>query len=131
MSEEESEECLVFIFNADSGAINSIKDFFHKMVKPSTYECNLCAVTFGNFGMKKDWKEYIAEVEEDINTEFLHRDEFEEYYPQVKNAKYPSAYYRKGDELKLFISQEEMDSMGSMDELKDLVDKRLKEVLNK
>jgi hypothetical protein len=124
---DKKKECLVFIFNADSGAINSVKDFFHKMVKPSTYECNLCAVTFGNFGMKKEWAEYISGLEDEVNIEFLHRDEFEEYYPEVKDAKYPSAYIEKPNGLDIFISQEEMNNVESVEELKKLVNQRLKE----
>jgi hypothetical protein len=123
----ENNRCLVFIFNADSGAINSIKDFFHKMVKPSTYDCNLCAVTFGNFGMKKEWAKYISEIDEEVNVEFYHRDEFEEMYPEITDAKYPSAYLESSDSLEVFISQEEMDSVESVKELKDLVNRRLKE----
>ena len=50
---------LIFIYNADSGIINSIKDFFHKTLRPETYECNLCAVSYGNLAMKSEWKNYI------------------------------------------------------------------------
>jgi len=127
LTSENKNKCLIFIFNADSGAINSIKDFFHKMVKPSTYECNLCAVTFGNFGMKKEWAQYISELDEEVNVEFYHRDEFEEYYPEVTDAKYPSAYIEGSDGIEVFITQKEMNSVESVEELKKLVNSRLKE----
>jgi hypothetical protein len=97
------------------------------MVKPSTYECNLCAVTFGNFGMKKEWAQYVSELDEEVNVEFYHRDEFEEYYPEVIDARYPSAYLESPNGMKLFISQEEMNAVESVEELKKLVNKRLKE----
>lgn len=126
---EEKKECLVFIFNADSGAISSVKDFFHKMVKPSTYECNLCAVTFGNFGMKKEWAQYITSLEDEVNIEFLHRDEFEEYYPEINDAKYPSAYIERSNGLEIFISQEEMNNLESVKKLKNLVNKRLQKYI--
>jgi len=126
---EEKKRCLVFIFNADSGAINSVKDFFHKMVKPSTYECNLCAVTFGNFGMKKEWAEYVSDLENEVNIEFLHRDEFEKYYPNVKDAKYPSAYIEQSYGLELFISQAEMNNVESVEGLKNLVNRRLQKYI--
>ncbi len=120
--------CLVFIFNADSGAINSVKDFFHKMVKPSTYDCNLCAVTFGNFGMKKDWAKYITSIEDEIPVEFLHKDEFEDLYPEAEDPKYPSAYYWDEENIHVFISQEEMNAVGSVDELTKMVDERLYDI---
>jgi len=130
VSEENKQGCLIFIFNADSGAVSSIKDFFHKMVKPSTYQCNLCAVTFGNFGMKKDWAKYVQEIEQDVNVEFLHRDEFEEYYPEVQDAKYPSAYFHNPEGTRVFISQEEMNAVESIDGLKKMVNERLNQILS-
>ena len=113
---------LVFIYNADSGLINGIKDYFHKKRNPETYQCNLCMQTFGGISMKKDWKSYIKNL--DIPTEFLHKDEFEKNY-KVKNAKYPSAYLRNGSSMKIFISKDEMNKIKSLDEMKDLVSKKL------
>ena len=113
---------IVMIYNADSGLINAVKDYFHKKREPETYECNLCMQTFGGFSMKKDWKSYIRDL--DIPTEFLHKDEFEKKY-DVKDAKYPSAYLRNGSSMKIFISQDEMNKVKSLDEMKDLVSKKL------
>ena len=64
------EKTIVFVYNADSGIINSVKDYFQKIVNPSTYSCNLCALTFNNTGMKKEWKGFIEDV--DAKVEFLH-----------------------------------------------------------
>ncbi|TFF63377.1 MAG: hypothetical protein EU521_02020 [Promethearchaeota archaeon] len=128
MNDVAKKGCLAFIFNADSGAINSVKDFFHKMVKPSTYECNLCAVTFSNFGMKKDWAQYISSIEDQIAVEFLHKDEFEELYPEANDPKYPSAYYWDEKDVHVFISQDEMNAVKSVDELKKMVNERLEEI---
>lgn len=128
MTEQNKKGCLIFIFNANSDTISSIKDFFHKMIKPLTYNCNLCAVTFGNFGMKKDWAEYVSGLEEDVNIEFLHKDEFEKYY-DINDANYPSAYFHAKEFTKIFITQDEMNAVGSVKALKDLVNKRLKEFI--
>ena len=113
---------LVFIYNADSGLINAVKDYFHKKRNPETYQCNLCMQTFGGISMKKDWKSYINNL--DIPTEFLHKDEFEKKY-DVKDAQYPSAYLRNGSSMKIFISKDEMNKVKSLDEMKDLVAKNL------
>ena len=113
---------LIFIYNADSGLFNSFWDYFKKKRSPETYECNLCMQTFGSFSMKKDWKTYIKNL--DIDTEFLHKDEFEKKY-DVKNAKYPSAYLRNGASMKIFISVDEMNKVKSLDEMKDLETKKL------
>ena len=114
---------LVFVYNADSGAINLMKDFWKKMVKPSSYECNLCMQTFGTFGVKKDWKKFIKSIE--IETEFLHKDEFEEKYG-VLDAKFPSAYLNEDGKLALIISSDEMNSAKSLDEMETLVRSKIK-----
>jgi len=116
---------LVFIYNADSGPISLIKDFFHKILKPSTYECNLCAVSFGNFSMKKEWKNYIDNLA--VPTEFLHRDQFLRQY-SIKNAKFPSVYIRRDSKLELFISQDEMNELQSVEELIRIVHEKLREM---
>jgi hypothetical protein len=72
--------------------------------------------------MKKDWKSYIKNL--DIPTEFLHKDEFEKKY-DVKDAKYPSTYLRNGSSMKILISVDEMNKVKSLDEMKDLVTKKL------
>ena len=109
---------LIFVYNADSGVINIVKDFWKKALKPSSYECNLCMQTFGTFGMKKDWKSFIKDL--NIDTEFLHRDEFEVKY-KIKDAKYPTAYISDNNNLTLFISDEEMNAVKSLDEMEVLV----------
>ena len=55
----ESENRLVFIYNAKSGIINGIFDYVHKFVSPSTYSCNLCSLTYDNLGKKNEWAKYL------------------------------------------------------------------------
>jgi len=109
---------LVFVYNADSGVVNIVKDFWHKLLRPSTYQCNLCAQTFSAFGMKKDWKKFINKL--DIEAEFLHKDEFEGKY-EISDAVYPSAYLKNGNTFDLLINQDEMNGVKSLDEMEALV----------
>ena len=120
---ENSGNKLIFIYNADSGLINTVKDFWHKALRPSTYQCNLCQTTFGTFGVKKEWKSFIKDL--GIESEFLHRDEFLEKY-DIKDAKYPSAYVLKNGNLTLLITQEEMNKVATLTEMEDLVYSKLK-----
>ncbi|HUS78854.1 MAG TPA: hypothetical protein VM050_09360 [Patescibacteria group bacterium] len=62
-----------------------------------------------------------------VAVEFLHRDEFRERYSHV-NAEYPSAYMKRGEELSVFVSREEMNSQQSLSSLMDLVRARLDEI---
>ena len=129
------EKKLIFVFNANSGGKwAGFKDSLHKTFKKSTYECNLCAVTYGFFGQKKEWKSFVDELEVPIEQvkkdkftfEFLHKDEFYEKY-NMEDAKFPIAYLDNGKELTVFISQEEMNNIKEIDELEELVNKRIEE----
>jgi len=70
----ELDSTIVFVWNADSGRINSLIDSFHKTFRPSTYGCKLCGLSYGVFGEKKAWKNFLKSVS--VPLEFLHRDEF-------------------------------------------------------
>jgi len=132
---EESEKKLIFVYNAESGgAFTALKDTLHKTFRKSTYQCNLCAVTFGAFGMKRDWKNFVNDLDvpvefkkkDKFKFEFLHKDEFNQKY-DIKDAKFPSAYLLDNTSLDLFITQDEMNDVKSIDELKELVNKKIEE----
>jgi hypothetical protein len=36
---------LIFVYNADSGILNLLKDAVHKLLKAETYPCSPCAPT--------------------------------------------------------------------------------------
>ncbi|NJM95354.1 MAG: GTPase, partial [Acaryochloridaceae cyanobacterium CSU_5_19] len=40
---------LIFVYNANSGGINTALDIAHKLLSPSTYRCNLCRLTHDTF----------------------------------------------------------------------------------
>ena len=115
---------LIFIYNANSGLVNTVKDFWHKALRPSTYNCNLCQTTFGVFGAKKEWKSFINDL--GIDSEFLHKDEFLEKY-NIKDAKYPSAYIVKNGNLSIFITQDEMNKVATLEGMEEMVSSKLKQ----
>ncbi|MGI8952546.1 MAG: hypothetical protein ACR2FN_13295 [Chitinophagaceae bacterium] len=47
---------LIFVYNADADLFSTLTDFAHKILSPSTYQCKLCALTYGNISMKQEWK---------------------------------------------------------------------------
>ena len=113
---------LLFVYNADSGKLNALKDAIHKIVKPSTYPCSLCAVTYDNIGMKNEWKTFVNEL--GIPVEFLHRDEFCEQH-DCSDVTYPVAYLNEKEKLTEFISTEEFDATNKLEALIDLVKTKL------
>lgn len=120
---QKNKPTIVFVYNADSGVVSMVKDYWHKILKPSTYECNLCAVTFGNLGIKNDWKEFIDGLGYPV--EFLHRDEFYEKY-KMKDVKFPVAFLNQEGKLKEFISTGEINAVKSLEDLIVLVSKKVK-----
>lgn len=66
---------LIFIYNAESGFYNKLIDFTHKSLRPSTYPCSLCQLTYGSFSAKPEWNRFISEL--DLDVKFLYKDELE------------------------------------------------------
>ncbi len=67
------------IYNADGGLVNGAMDLLHKLVSPATYACRLCEVTYGTFGMKRDWRATIEALPMPVT--FLHRDAWLAVHP--------------------------------------------------
>lgn len=125
---KDEEETLIFVYNADSGVFHEFKDYVHKAVLPSTYGCNLCAITFGALGMKSDWKSFIEGL--DLPVEFLHRDEFADRYPSM-DVKFPAAFLKSGADISLLIPHTEINKAKSVDDLITLVNEEVKELKTK
>ncbi len=126
-SMKNSETELILVYNADSGFFNIIKDGLHKTISPSTYQCNLCALTYGTVRMKDEWKKFINKL--DIPAEFLHRDEFIEKLKKhphnVKNAKFPAVFLNRDGKISLFINRDEINNCKTLKDLIDLITKKL------
>ncbi len=103
---------LVFVYNADSGFINTLIDIGHKAISPQTYECNLCGLTFGLIGEHKQWKKFREESNTEM--EFLHRDEFEP--KSARKFEYP-VILKENNDLSVMISQAELNEIQTLDEL--------------
>lgn len=124
----ETNQKLLFVYNANSGARNAILDSMHKVFSPSTYNCNLCDITFGVMAENRAWKKFRGQS--NIPMSFLHRDEFAKTYASKFGHKYtfPVVLIEGNDELELFISTEELNAMQSAQELIDTIQKRIKKM---
>ena len=54
-----SENRLLFVYNADSGLFNTMADIGHKIFSPQTYSCLLCALTHGYFRERDEWRRFV------------------------------------------------------------------------
>ncbi|ACM21097.1 hypothetical protein Geob_2748 [Geotalea daltonii FRC-32] len=114
---------IIFVYNADSGLFNTLTDIAHKVFSPETYSCNLCAITYGNFGMRQEWKEFLETLE--IPMQFLHRDEFHERYG-MQGLALPAVLLQEGEQLRLLVSADEIGRCADMADLKGLLQEKLK-----
>ena len=71
----------LFVYNADSGALNAVLDSINKVLSPKTCDCQLCRLTYGVFKENTAWRDYRESLKPD-EVDFLHRDEFEQQYTQ-------------------------------------------------
>ncbi|SIS93885.1 hypothetical protein SAMN05421766_10562 [Zobellia uliginosa] len=119
-------EKLVFIYNADSGLKNALLDSAHKILNPSTYNCNLCDITFGVFTENKIWKRFREET--DLEMEFLHKDEYKKQYASKFGNKFsfPIILAQSNGELQVFVSTEEMNTIEDARSLIRLIEKRIR-----
>lgn len=112
---------IVFVYNANSGLGSSMLDSAHKIFSPSTYNCNLCDITFGVFKENTIWKKFREETL--LEFEFLHKDEFKKQYPKSEflNTSLPVVLKDEGGVLKNFIPTEELNQLKKAEDLIDLI----------
>ena len=115
---------IVFVYNADGTISGKAKDFVHKIVRPSTYDCQLCAVTYGFVGMKAQWRDFIASL--DATVSFLHRDELADDHSTIVGQPLPAAWHRRDDSSwEVLVDSPTMRSCDSLDELIEVMRIRL------
>ena len=118
---------LIFIYNAKSGFINGVFDYVHKFVSPQTYACNLCSLTYDNTGKKNEWSDYLNSLP--IEVLFTYKDNLLEDGFILKNRNYelPCIVILDNHEERLFVSKNEIDSVNNLEDLIDLVNKKIYE----
>ena len=109
---------LVFVYNADSGVFNALADAAHKIFSPRTYQCNLCALTHSAVRMRKEWKKFLDGL--GVPLEFLHADELRSRHG-VAGVPLPAVFERDGDEVKVLITADSINTCRTMDDLKRLI----------
>ncbi len=117
-----NEKHLIFIYNADSGFFSTLSDFAHKVLSPSTYQCQLCALTYRNFSKKNGWKSFIENLP--VKVVFLYKDEYRTRYKF--EAALPAIFiYDNG--LEELLSKDSIDECKTLQELKQLVASKITE----
>lgn len=123
MDESSINPKLIFVYNAESGMFNALTDLAHKTLSPETYSCNLCALTYSTFGMRREWKGFLENL--DLSFEFLHADEMREIY-QANGAPLPAVFIKEDEKLRVLIEAAEINECRTLGELKHLIGEKLR-----
>lgn len=103
---------------------NALIDSVHKIVSPSTYDCNLCAITYGVISEDELWKGFRENSGHEMV--FLHSDEFNHTYKSkwLANYDFPVILIEDRGELVVFLSSEEINQLNSAEDLIESIMKR-------
>jgi hypothetical protein len=104
---------------------NTLSDIAHKIFSPATYACNLCKITYGNFQVKEEWKQFIDSL--DAELEFIHRDEFVSGYG-MKDVSLPAIFLKQDGKLVEWIDAEKINACETIDALKQVIVQNLEEL---
>ena len=113
---------IYFIYNAKGGKWNYIVDTVHKYVSPSTYECNLCQITY-DLKMKKAWKDFVEKTPHKFH--FLHLEELSDHGLEKYKNQLPICLEKNSMEIKIIIDKETMDKFKNEFDLIDNLNKLL------
>ncbi len=113
---------LLFVYNADGNLFSKVTDFAHKILSPSTYPCSLCALTYDNFGMKKDWAEFLRKL--NIEQEFFHKDEFFIKHGNQK-TEFPVIFIDTGTSLQVLVPPAMIEACITLNDLEQVVTAKL------
>jgi hypothetical protein len=108
---------LHFVYNANNDAISKLSDYVHKLVSPSTYKCDLCAITHHNFGMRSSWKNFI--VGTSVEMKFWYIEAFEAAFDTA--FKYPVVLEKTDNNFKIVLEKGQLASIKDAVELIKLI----------
>ena len=100
-------------------------DSLHKIVNPSTYACKLCELTYGKLEEKKTWRQFREDLE--IDTEFLHRDEFQKIYASKfgHRFEFPIILAQTAKGLEVLVSNTEFEDIETVEDLMKRIKSRI------
>lgn len=115
---------LIFVYNAKGGILNKAIDAVHKIISPTTYRCELCALTHDTVGIKRQWDDFLARLE--YEKAFYYKEEWEQATAYIE-APLPVALLQRNaaEEPEVILSKKEMQQMKDLQELIEILEHKL------
>ena len=117
---------LLLVYNADADFWSVAKDAVIKVVNPSSYECNLCAISHGALGPRAEWRKFLDQIP--IGKRSLHRDEFRVQYPQLRDIELPAVFIEEDGEPRLLVEAKRINGMTTIGDLISALEDSLAEI---
>lgn len=113
---------LIFVYNAKSGLGNALLDTGRRIAQPKDYPCALCMITYGPFGIKKDWKDFIKSLPYKVR--FLHKNELAVALPDISFSP-PGLVLVSGKQTTVLLQADDFQNIKSLKELESRVNSLL------
>jgi len=114
---------LIIVYNANGGILSALGDMVHKIVSPSTYPCSLCALTYGPFSMRREWREFLSGLR--YARVFIYRDELRDDLGMT-DLPLPAILRARGpEEPEVLVSADELNALPDLQSLIALVEERV------
>ena len=117
---------ILFVYNANSNAMNRMVDFAHKILKPSTYKCQLCSLTHHTLGERLMWKAF--KQQSNLKLDFYYIKKFEEEY--ILSYNYPVILVEENGDLEVIMSNNELNKIKDVEELISILEVKLMDLKN-
>jgi hypothetical protein len=119
---------LHFVYNVDGTPRAMTNDFVQRLTDPENYPCRLCDVTYGRFFKKLTWSRFVANLP--VRARFHLRDRFQRRFPRYASESLPAVFLEnRPGELRTLISAEELSTVIDLNDLKELVVKRVQSLM--
>lgn len=109
---------LIFVYNANTDPISAIVDYAHKVFKPSTYKCELCALTHHNLGQRNAWRKF--KQRSNVEMEFMYIRGFEKEFNL--RFEYPVILVQSDESIRQLMGKEEFQRVESVEELIEILE---------
>ena len=123
MTGPDNRGALVFVYNAEAGLFHALADTAHKLLRPDTYACRLCAVTHGLTGEKRAWRAYLHGLGRPLR--FHHRGDFRAAHPDWRREPLPAIFLDEHGALTPLLSAAEIAACDDLGALTAALDRAL------
>ncbi len=114
---------LIFVYNANSGRANKMWDAVHKMVSPTTYDCELCTLTHHSFGAHSKWQSFLKEAK--VSVKVYYKDQFERTFDS--KMEFPAVLFYENSVVRTILDKKELKHINELEDLLVLLEQKLSE----